>query len=170
MQTQNGLYYIAGKSSPSSEKYSNPFSHGVYIKSHVSDKSTSKNTHLRQAKSCNWAVTWYFQQCGMCDQQNSRSACAYAQTYQSLCLSHDCSTSVKLLTEHHLEFRSLKGGCTGSSELTLVKNATLREITCRCLFMRYVKLVLLLLKPFNAKGISDPYQFDENILNLSVVG
>ena len=32
--------------------------------------------------------------------------------------------SVKLVTEHHLEFLSLKGGCTGSSgasESTLVK-------------------------------------------------
>ena len=28
---------------------------------------------------------------------------------------------VKLLTERHLEFLSLKGGCTGSSESTLVK-------------------------------------------------
>ena len=28
---------------------------------------------------------------------------------------------VKLLTEHRLEFVSLKGGCTGSSESTLVK-------------------------------------------------
>ena len=28
---------------------------------------------------------------------------------------------VKLLNEHHLEFLSLKGGCTGSSEFTLVK-------------------------------------------------
>ena len=29
--------------------------------------------------------------------------------------------SVKLLTEHHLEFLSLKEGCSGSSESTLVK-------------------------------------------------
>ena len=29
--------------------------------------------------------------------------------------------SVKLLTEHHLEFLSFKGGCTGLSEHTLVK-------------------------------------------------
>ena len=29
--------------------------------------------------------------------------------------------TVKLLTKHHLEFLSLKGGCTGSSESTLVK-------------------------------------------------
>ena len=28
---------------------------------------------------------------------------------------------VKLLTEHHLEFLSLKGGCRGLSESTLVK-------------------------------------------------
>ena len=28
---------------------------------------------------------------------------------------------VKLLTEHHLEFLSLKGGCTDSSVSTLVK-------------------------------------------------
>ena len=29
--------------------------------------------------------------------------------------------SVKQLTEHHLEFLTLKGGCTGTSESTLVK-------------------------------------------------
>ena len=29
--------------------------------------------------------------------------------------------TVKLLTKQHLEFLSLKGGCTGSSESTLVK-------------------------------------------------
>ena len=29
--------------------------------------------------------------------------------------------SVKILTEHHFEFLSLKGGCTGSSEPKLVK-------------------------------------------------
>ena len=29
--------------------------------------------------------------------------------------------SVKLLTKHHLEFLSFKGGCTGSSGSTLVK-------------------------------------------------
>ena len=28
---------------------------------------------------------------------------------------------VKLLTEHHLELPSFKGGCTGSSESTFVK-------------------------------------------------
>ena len=29
---------------------------------------------------------------------------------------------VKLMTEHHLEFLSLKEGCTGSPESTLIKN------------------------------------------------
>ena len=32
-----------------------------------------------------WASAWDFQQCGMCDQQSLRSACAYAQSDQSLC-------------------------------------------------------------------------------------
>ena len=68
-----------------------------------------------------WAMTWDFQQCGMCNQQRLRPACAYAQSDQSLCLSLEYSLTVKLLTEHHLEFLSLKGGCTGSSESTHVK-------------------------------------------------
>ena len=58
----------------------------------------------------------------MCDQQRLRPDCASAQADQSLnCSPVDYSMSVKLLTEHHLEFVSLKGGCTGSSESTLVK-------------------------------------------------
>ena len=57
----------------------------------------------------------------MCDQQSLRSACACAQSYQSLCLSLEYSMSVKLLAEHHFEFLRLKGGCTGSSESMLVK-------------------------------------------------
>ena len=61
------------------------------------------------------------QQFGMCDQQRLRPACAYAQSDQSLCLSLEYPMSVKLLAEHHLRFLSLKGGCTGSSESTLVK-------------------------------------------------
>ena len=32
-----------------------------------------------------WVATWDFQQCGMCDQQRLKSACAYAQSDQSLC-------------------------------------------------------------------------------------
>ena len=57
-----------------------------------------------------------FQHYGMCDQQTLRPACAYAQSDQSLCLSLEYYITVKLLTEHHLEFLSLKGDSTGSSE------------------------------------------------------
>ena len=57
----------------------------------------------------------------MCDQQSLRSACAYAQSGQSLCLSLDYSMVIKLLTEQRLEFLSLTGGCTGSSESALIK-------------------------------------------------
>ena len=56
----------------------------------------------------------------MRDQQGLRSDYAYVQSNQSLCLSLEYSMTVKLLTEHHLEFLSLKGGCTGSSEFTLL--------------------------------------------------
>ena len=69
----------------------------------------------------NWVVTWYFQQCGMCDQQSLRSACAYAQSDQSLYWSLEYSMSVKLPTKHHLEFLSLIVGCTVSSKSTLPK-------------------------------------------------
>ena len=57
----------------------------------------------------------------MCDQQSLRSACAYAQSDQSLCKLLEYSKSVKLLTEDCLDALSLKGVYTGSSESTLVK-------------------------------------------------
>ena len=52
--------------------------------------------------------------------QTSLRICAYAQSDQSLCLSLEYSLTVKLLTEHHLEFLSLKGCCTGLSKSALV--------------------------------------------------
>ena len=57
----------------------------------------------------------------MYNQQSLRSDCPYTQSDQSLCLSLEYSMSVKLLTEHHLQFLILKGGCRGSSESTHVK-------------------------------------------------
>ena len=68
-----------------------------------------------------WAATWDFQQCSMWDQQSLRSACAYAHSDHSLCLSLEYSMGAKLLTKHYLEFLNLKGGCKGLSESTLVK-------------------------------------------------
>ena len=62
-----------------------------------------------------------FQQCGMCDQQSLRSARAYTQSDQSLCLSLEYSMTLKLLIELHLEFLSLKGGCTGLCKSTFVE-------------------------------------------------
>ena len=57
----------------------------------------------------------------MCDQQMLRSACPYGQSDQSLCWSLKYCMTVKLQTENHLEFLSLKGGGTGSTESTLVE-------------------------------------------------
>ena len=58
---------------------------------------------------------WYVQQ------SKAQTSCTYAQSDQSLCESLEYSMIVKLPTGKHLEFLSLKGGCTGSSESTLVK-------------------------------------------------
>ena len=79
----------------------------------------------------------------MCDQQSLRSVCAYAQSDQSLCSSLEYSMSVKLLTEHHLDFLSLKGGCKGLSESIHVKNATLLEITCRGSYQLKQEVILI---------------------------
>ena len=57
----------------------------------------------------------------MCDQQRLRPACVHEQSDQSLCYSFDYAMTVKLLTEHPFVFLSLTGGCTGSSDSTLVK-------------------------------------------------
>ena len=52
------------------------------------------------------------------------------------CLSLEYSKSVNLLIEYHLEFLSLKGGFTGSSEsIYTCQNATLFEITCHGSFV-----------------------------------
>ena len=58
----------------------------------------------------------------MCDKQSLRSDCAYAQSDQRLCLSLEYSMSVKLLTEHHLEFLSLKIDCTVGPTFLQVEN------------------------------------------------
>ena len=57
----------------------------------------------------------------MCYVRPAKPQIKYAQSDQSLCKSLEYFMSVKLLTEHHLECLSLKGGCTGLSESALVK-------------------------------------------------
>ena len=59
--------------------------------------------------------------CGMCNQQSLRSACAYAQSDQSLSSSLEYSMIVKLLTEHHLEFLSLFEAADARPSLPLSK-------------------------------------------------
>ena len=51
----------------------------------------------------------------------AQSACEYAQSVQSLCYSFEYNMTVKLLTEHHLEFIRLTEGCAVSPESIHVK-------------------------------------------------
>ena len=104
------------------------------------------STHFRTDAHNIWASAWDFQQYGMCDQQSLRSACAYAQSDQSLCQSLEYSMIVKLLTEYHLEWLSLKGGCRGSSESThfrchIVGNL-MHWLICKLLIVYLFKLIL----------------------------
>ena len=60
---------------------------------------------------------------------------------------------VKLLTERHLEFLSLKGGCTGSSESTLVKMSNCwksHALAQLYFYLRFEKANLIKL-PYNLK-------------------
>ena len=90
-------------------------------KSHMNGNHMSQLIY--QNLCCPWppSITCDFQQCGMCDQLRHRPACAYTKSDQSLCSSLEYSMTVKLPTEHHLEFLCLTGGCTVSSESTLFK-------------------------------------------------
>ena len=82
-----------------------------------------------------------------CALQSLRSACAYAQSDQSLCKSFEYSMTVKLLTEHHLEFLSLKGGCRGSSEFTHVKMSYCLKSHALALMTLMTQFVRLDIKP-----------------------
>ena len=68
--------------------------------------------------------------------------------------------SVKLLTEHHLELLSLKGGCLGSSESTLVKMP-------HCWKSR-VAVQLILLLTHNSMMDSFRFYKDSAILNRAL--
>ena len=78
----------------------------------------------------NLAATWDFRQCGMCDQQRLRPACAYAQSDQSLCESLEYSMNVKLLTEYHKGVPNLNSRLHRLVWVYSCQNATLLEITC----------------------------------------
>ena len=54
--------------------------------------------------------------------------------------------SVKLLAEHHLEFLSLTGSCTGSSESTLVKMPHCWKTCVAAQFLQSMFQVLTLAK------------------------
>ena len=108
----------------------------------------------------------------MCDLQSLRPACTYAQSYQSLCLSLEYSMTVKLLTEHHLEFLSLKGGCTGSSESTLVKmpHCWKSHVTAQMLLIDLIYYTPCSLHHYDYKICSLNYFPSELIIQVNVPG
>ena len=65
------------------------------------------------------------------------------QSDQSLCKSLEYSMTIKLLTEHHLAFLSLTGGCTGSYESTLVKmpHCWKSHVTAQLFFFKHLAVL-----------------------------
>ena len=63
--------------------------------------------------------------------------------------------SVELLTEHHSKFLSLKGGCTGCSESTLIKmqHCWKSHITAHFIILAVISMMTLSRKP--VYGVSD---------------
>ena len=60
---------------------------------------------------------------------------------------------VKLLTEHHLEFLSLKEGCKGSSESTHVKIPHCWKSHALAHLILFTNLYCVISKPTNYSGI-----------------
>ena len=110
----------------------------------------------------------------MFDQHWLRSACAYTQSDQSLCKSLECSMTVKLLIEHNLEFLSLKGGCTGSSESIHVKMLHCWKSSSfgppHEILVLITHVQKLHFNPFILNVFSHPYQLDKSVSVLRVVG
>ena len=80
--------------------------------------------------------------------------------------------SVKLLTEHQYEFQSLKEGCTGSSESTLVKipHCWKSHVTAICM-MRFsnnlVSTNLLFLCLYFSAGSSESQEAEASTIDSS---
>ena len=70
---------------------------------------------------------------------------------------------VKLLTEHHLEFLSLKGGCRGSSESTHVKmsNCWKYHASAHIVYMSFI-----IICQFPCVSSGPQYQCQHQIMNL----
>ena len=80
----------------------------------------------------------------MCDKQTLRPACAYAQFDQSLCLSLEYSMIVKLLTEQHLEFLSLKEAAQAHLSVHLSKYHIVRNHVSRFNWLLRLDIVYIL--------------------------
>ena len=103
----------------------------------------------------------------MCNQQRLRSACAYAQSDQSLCELLQCSASVQLLSEHHLESLSLNGCCTGLSESSHVEMPHCCKSHVAAHFIYSLGLTCSARKLFflhmKMKGTDKPAQSDQHL-------
>ena len=72
---------------------------------------------------------------------------------------------VKLLTEHHLEFLSIKGGCTGSLESTLVKmpHCWKRRVTAHFYTVSRVRIYMIPTAAYDLSILINGHQYTGRI-------
>ena len=133
------LYYMYARFVPNCFLHNNDIGFQLHYRDlHLSPKamiptglSLHKNCHHNHifCRYMRFPTMWYVRP------HRLRLSCAYAQSDQSLCLSLEYYMTVKLPTEHHLVFLSLKGCCTGLSESTQIKCHIVGNHMSRLIYM-----------------------------------
>ena len=103
-----------------------PFAYNVSLLSigHLREQQTLKWKKEKENLKI-WAASWQNQQSGMCAQRRLRSACASAQSDQSLRCPHEETLGPQLPIEHTAKTLIRLGGCPGWSESSLGTHAIL---------------------------------------------
>ena len=74
----------------------------------------------------------------------------------------------KLLTEHHLEFLSLKGGCTGSSEFTHVKMPHCWKSHVRAYFLIVEQRMVMAVEDFSMAAVGNQVSINSTLTQITI--
>ena len=75
---------------------------------------------------------------------------------------------VKLLTEHHLEFLSLKGGCTGSSESTHVKMPHCWKSYATAHFLIVEQRMVMAVEDFSMVAVGNQVSINSTLTQITI--
>ena len=75
---------------------------------------------------------------------------------------------VKLLTEHHLEFLSLKGGCTGSSEFPHVKMPHCWKSHATAHFLIVEQQMVMVVEDFSMAAVGNQVSINSTLTQITI--